>query len=309
MKSIAVINYKGGVGKTTLSANIVAELAFRGNKVLAIDLDPQASLTFSFLKVDFWKDNLEKKKTIKNWYDAFIDKDHDLNLKNLIYPIQKIGNQSGKLDLIASHLALINVDLDLATRLVGGNERDIANNYLRVHSRLRVGLESVASDYDYIVIDCPPNFNVVTKTAIATAQNILIPTKPDYLSTLGIEQLAKHVGDMIKKYNNYSSMYSDGEWGTIDPKILGVVFTMIQLRSGEPISALKPFIEQVKEMEQANGMKIPVLKTMIRENKSLYSDSSQYGVPVVLQRVTPNTTYSEVQKELERLTAEIVGKA
>lgn len=78
MKTISIINYKGGVGKTTISANLAAELAFRGKKILAIDLDPQASLTFSFFKVDEWRRNYEASKTIKNWYDAFIDKDTDL---------------------------------------------------------------------------------------------------------------------------------------------------------------------------------------------------------------------------------------
>ncbi len=67
MKTISVINYKGGVGKTTITANLAAEMAFRGKKILAIDLDPQASLTFSFFSVDEWRTKFEGSKTIKNW--------------------------------------------------------------------------------------------------------------------------------------------------------------------------------------------------------------------------------------------------
>ncbi len=205
MKTISIINYKGGVGKTTITANVGAELAYRGYKVLAIDLDPQASLTFSFFYVDEWRHIFEKSKTIKNWYDAFIDKDTDLNLNSLIVTPKRTNlNANGRLDIICSHLALINVDLELATRLVGGSERDLRNNYLRVYSRLRQGLESLDSKcYDFILIDCPPNFNIVTKTAIAASKYLLIPTKPDYLSTLGIEQLNKHVNEMVTTYNNY----------------------------------------------------------------------------------------------------------
>lgn len=304
MKTISVINYKGGVGKTTITANLAAEMAFRGKKILAIDLDPQASLTFSFFSVDEWRRNFEASKTIKNWYDAFIDRDTDLNLANLIGHPSKanVRGSTGRLDLICSHLALINVDLELATRLMGGTERDLRNNYLRVHSRLRHGFQSLnTSDYDFILIDCPPNFNIVTKTAIAASDYLLVPTKPDYLSTLGIEQLIKHVEELSRTYNKYVDDSGSQEWSQISPKILGVLFTMIQIRSQQPISAQQQYIEQVIRL------RIPTLQTYIRENKTIYADAPEYGVPVVLKRVS-GQTYEDVQEELETLTTEVLRK-
>jgi chromosome partitioning protein len=83
VKVISVINYKGGVGKTTITANLAADLASRGKNVLAIDLDPQASLTFSFFKVEDWRERFAVSRTIKNWYDAYIDKDTELSLASL----------------------------------------------------------------------------------------------------------------------------------------------------------------------------------------------------------------------------------
>jgi chromosome partitioning protein len=301
MKTISIINYKGGVGKTTITANLGAELAFRGKRVLAIDLDPQASLTFSFFTVDEWRKNYETSKTIKNWYDAFIDKDVNLSLRSLIVQPPKINSSiRGRFDLVCSHLALINVDLDLATRLIGGSERDLRNNYLRVHSRLRQGLVSLGENaYDIVLIDCPPNFNIVTKTAIAASEYLLVPTKPDYLSTLGIEQLQKHVNEMVKTYNKHVEDSRREEWSQINPKILGVLFTMIQVRDQQPISAQQHYIEQIK------SLKVPVLESYIRENKTLYGDAPEYGVPVVLEPVS-GRTYEAVQGELKKLTDEIL---
>ena len=204
MPIVSVINYKGGVGKTTLAANLADELAWRGNNVLLVDLDPQASLTFSFLDVDYWRLNYADTTTIRNWYDAFIDLDQNAQLADLIITPPDVNQHvSGRLDLICSHIALINVDLELATRIGGGSLRQMRSNFLRVHSRLRDGLESarLAEQYNYVLIDCPPNFNIVTKTAIVASDWILIPTIPDYLSTLGIEQLQRHVEELVGNFN------------------------------------------------------------------------------------------------------------
>ena len=73
MKIVSVINYKGGVGKTTVTANLGAELARRGQRVLLIDLDPQASLTFSFIRSEDWERHLSHHGTIKTWFDSFDD--------------------------------------------------------------------------------------------------------------------------------------------------------------------------------------------------------------------------------------------
>ncbi|MGB2798736.1 MAG: AAA family ATPase, partial [Dehalococcoidia bacterium] len=220
MQIVSCINYKGGVGKTTIVANLAAELAWRGNKVLTIDLDPQASLTFSFVSVDIWRNNYEQSRTIKNWYDEFIDETGNLALDSLIIRptrVNRIVNRNnGQLDLICSHLALINVDLELATKLGGASPRQVRNNFLNVHSRLKKGLTELdENQYNYILIDCPPNFNIVTKNAIVCSDSYLIPAKPDYLSTLGIDQLQRHVRELVTDYNQYVIEAGDKDWGNI----------------------------------------------------------------------------------------------
>jgi chromosome partitioning protein len=115
MKIVSVINYKGGVGKTSLTANLGAELAWRRKRVLLIDLDAQASLTFSFIKPDEWENDYEAEGTIKSWFDSF-EGGSPIPLSDLIQTPPRIAEKlfgKGNLDIIYSHLGLINVDLEL----------------------------------------------------------------------------------------------------------------------------------------------------------------------------------------------------
>ncbi|MFH4619984.1 ParA family protein [Vibrio furnissii] len=127
MNIISIINYKGGVGKTTVTANLAGELAFRGKKVLLLDMDAQASLTFSFVTPDYWDSSLKENKTIKSWFDSISEGNEPVTLSNYIINPKKVNklfkeqSTGGKIDLIFSHLGLINVDLELATLLGGAN--------------------------------------------------------------------------------------------------------------------------------------------------------------------------------------------
>ena len=312
MHRVSIINYKGGVGKTTIVANIAAELAYRGKKVLAIDLDPQASLTFSFVSVDQWRNRYEQSRTIKNWYDAFIDETADFDLSSLIIKPSRVNTRisnitntkGGKIDLICSHLALINVDLELATRLGGASARQVRNNFLHVHSRLKQGLSTLPEDtYDYLLIDCPPSFNIVTKNAIVASDCYLVPAKPDYLSTLGIDQLMVHVLELVNDYNGYANEINNPQFSTISPRLLGVLFTMIKIYGGAPIQTQSQYIQELNN--RTTPFSVPTLPTYIRENKTMYGDAPEYGVPVVIQGVS-GETYENVQSELEELTSEFM---
>ena len=138
----------------------------------------------------------------------------------------------GRLDIIFSHLGLINVDLELATKLGGANLTQAKKNFIAIHRRLADGLSSISGkkSYDVILIDCPPNFNIVTKTAIIASDYILVPTRPDELSTLGIDYLMRSINGLIKDYNDYAKLDQGPNEKPIKPKIVGVVFTMTGIR-------------------------------------------------------------------------------
>lgn len=283
MDIISIINYKGGVGKTTLTTNIAGDLAQLGHNVLMIDLDPQASLTFSFLKPDEWKEKVADKHTIKNWFSDS-KKVRTERFEDLIitpHTVKDSLKNKGKLDLVSSHLELINVDLELATKLGGANMTQAKEKFIKVHHRLLDGINQLPDDaYDIILIDCPPNFNIVTKNAIVASDYILIPAKPDYLSTMGIDYLKNSLDKLVKEYNEYVSIEDSDldDYEPINPQILGVVFTMVQYYGDKPISALRPFIAQTKQLG------FDVFEDTLRENKTLFADAAQYGVPVVISK-------------------------
>ena len=300
MPVVAVINYKGGVGKTTTTANLGAELAWRGKKVLLLDLDAQASLTFSFVRPDEWESSLADTKTIKSWFDSFAS-DAPISLESLVFQPTKVkrrlSQREGELHLIPSHLGLINVDLELATDLGGASLKQAKINFLKVHRRLASGLCELEDDFDVVLIDCPPNFNIVTKTAIVASDHILIPAKPDYLSTLGISYLQRNLNDLIHDYNEYALLDGDNSHVTIQPDIMGVVFTMIQTYRERPIASQRPYIAQTRDLS------IPVFDAWIRENKTVFGDAPEYGVPVVLGEYDAET-YDRIVHELEAFVSE-----
>lgn len=307
MNVISIMNYKGGVGKTTVTSNIAAELAYRGQKVLMIDLDPQSSLTFSFIHPDDWKEQLSTKKTIKNWFA--LDQSRVSDFKSLIIK-PRLANQivqknKGSLSLIASHLDLINVDLELATELSGGaSPARQRRKYFETFARILDGINSLNDDYDFVLIDCPPNFNIVTKNAIIASQYVVIPAKPDYLSTLGITYLKRNLNKLTEEYNyfcNQPKEESDKTYNSVSPEIMGIVFTMVQFYNGMPISSQRQYIRQIKT--EGNY----TFDSYIRDNKTIFGEAPQYLVPVVLDKSeSKRTVVSEIERLVDEIEDEII---
>jgi chromosome partitioning protein len=294
---VSVLNYKGGVGKTTVAANIAAEVALRGRRVLLIDMDPQASLTLSFFAADELAKEYTDRGTLMHWFQSFIDTQAPEPLRDFVVAPPRVNQAlrpyGGRLDLIPSHLGLIDVDLDLAAH-VGGSRFNISNaGYLWVHRLLADALADEAfRDYDVILIDCAPNMNMVTRTAIVASNHILIPAKADYLSTLGIDYLRRKVSELVRDYNAIAG--TDG----IDPAFLGVVFTMIQFAGDVPIIAVRNYVTHTEQYE------VPVFRQMIRESKTLFAAAGERGVPaVLLAGGNPN-----VQQELRDLATEFLTR-
>jgi chromosome partitioning protein len=167
MKCIAVINQKGGVGKSTTAATVAAGLSLKGYKTLSIDLDAQANLTYT----------AGAKTTGATALGVLTG---EAKAENAIQ-----NTDSG--DIIAANKALAGADAFIA---------DTGKEY-----RLKEALESVKAAYDYIIIDTPPALGILTINALTACDSVIIPAQADIYSLQGIEQLAETMKP-VKKYCN-----------------------------------------------------------------------------------------------------------
>jgi chromosome partitioning protein len=309
MHVVSVMNYKGGVGKTTLTANLAAEIANAGHRVLMIDLDPQANLTFSFYTVDEWTTELRETRTIKRWYDAATSS-RDIPLDELILTPERVNDRvkenSGQLDLISSHLGLIDIDLELAARLGGTTLTESKRRFLQVHGCLAAALQAPAfRDYDVVLIDCAPNFGLVTKTAIVASDYVLVPAKPDYLSTLGIGYLKGSVEKLVAEYNDYVAHDPGGRiiGRPIAPKFAGIAFMMMQIHAGQPILLQRAQIEELREADV-----MPVMDSSIRNSPRFFAEAGPKGIPAVLDGALNDPVSVEMRALTEEFVTAITGQ-
>jgi chromosome partitioning protein len=168
--TLAVANQKGGVAKTTTVASLGAALAEQGNKVLIVDLDPQACLTFS-LGID--PEDLELSV-------------HHVLTKGL-EPGEVIIETEDGVDLLPATIELARAEADLLTRT--GREHVV-----------RAALEDLTA-YDWILLDCPPSLGVLTVAALTAADAVLIPLQCETLSHRGVGQLLDTVHD-VRRFTN-----------------------------------------------------------------------------------------------------------
>lgn len=176
MRVLAVLNQKGGIGKTTSVRNIGKILSDRGKKTLLIDMDQQGNLTSSF-----GIDKRELEYTIHDLMTNAANKDFRVNIKDVILNVDNI-------DLVPSNIKLARADYNF------GNIR--GREYL-----LKEVLKDVEFDYDYCLIDCPPNLGIITDNALTASNKVIVPMKAEKFALEGISDLLDTIEDIQKFYN------------------------------------------------------------------------------------------------------------
>ncbi len=197
----SIANQKGGVGKTTTSISLGSALAEKGQRVLLLDLDPQAGLTTN---LGFNPDSFDT--TI---YNALINPE-DLLLKPLIKKTK------------GTNLYLVPSNIDLA-----GAEGELIGE-IGWHTNLQDIISPIVNEYDFILIDCPPSLGVLTTNALIAANKVIIPVQTEYLALRGLKNLNEIIAKVKKKGN-----------ADLTAKILRTLHNSRTLHSKEVVEELK----------------------------------------------------------------------
>jgi len=213
-KVISTINLKGGVGKTQMTVALAEFLAMEHNKrVLLIDLDPQTNATVSLMDENTWYKKDQNGETLLQLFKDKLEKTSRFNISQAI--VRRASNVSGgirNLDLLPSSLGLIEIQDSLPLIPAG---RFYVTSPVTI---LKEVISSVLGEYEFVLIDCPPNLGIITLNGIYISDYYIIPCIPDILSTYGIPQILGRVENFKQETR-------------INIKPLGIVISMYRAQS------------------------------------------------------------------------------
>lgn len=282
---ISVINLKGGVGKTTAAVAMAEILAGEFDKrVLVIDLDPQTNSTTMLIGEGAWKEANRAGRTLAPLFKDSLRPESEapqFDLGKTLYreasPIASVRT----LDLLPSSLDLIEVQDDLASARGGPYHTS------RPVDLLHKATSELVPEYDYVLIDCPPNLGIITLNGIRMSQAYVIPTKPDILSTYGIPQIMNRVA---------------GFAASLDRRVtpLGTIVNMYRL-------GVKIHENTIRQLHRdVDAGKVPKLFRAFIPYKSAIEEAAEFVATNTLKQRWKSTS---LYGQLQDLTLELTERA
>ena len=218
---ISTVNMKGGVGKTTLTVNLATCLAKRHQKrVLVLDLDSQISATLSLVSPHEFAKLRKKRRTLSYLLDNVINPNpwSKLEIEDIIVP--KICDIDG-LELLPGDIELYDefqVSQMLHQQAIEHGEQEfkkVWDNFERI--LIKQIIEPVIDNYDFIILDCAPGYNLLTRSGIAASNLYLLPARPEPLSLVGIQLLERRIAKLKESHKNIQPL---------NVQLLGIVFIL-----------------------------------------------------------------------------------
>ncbi len=205
MKAVSVINFKGGVGKTTLALHLACFLADHG-RVLLVDVDHQSSLSLVVMNDSMWQSAIAAGNTVNKIFLSFSNRKvsfpgTEIISKNPLHKRQQQYNFYPNLDLVPAQFELDDTEIDLASTFIGNPT--VSDWEKRV--LLATWLDSISAhtEYDYVVFDCPPATKIVSQNALAASDGYIVPVIPDELSSRGVTHFQSLVEQKIDAKISY----------------------------------------------------------------------------------------------------------
>lgn len=277
---VATINLKGGVGKSTTTVAIgeILSAEFR-KRVLIIDLDPQTNATTMLIGEDKWKELNENNWTLAQLFKDALLEDRGERKFDLKHTLQrKVSNVKDvrTLDLLPSSLDLIEVQDRLGSMSSGRFYSDVPTDILRRATR------QLLDEYEYVLIDCPPNLGIITLNGIRIASGYVIPTIPDVLSTYGIPQIISRV-----------QAFADAVGEDIDP--LGIIVSKYRDQSTVHQNTLRRL--QAGDIAED----VPIFETVIPENNQIAASAEFTPASTLRQKYGYQGQFDRYRKLTEEI--------